>query len=126
MRNAWLLLLVLVASTTIGHAEVSREHYEALPPLYNRDPKPGLRASIGYDSENWSFWSIPFTEPGEELRIRSGSHLQLTLTLESRDFDAWIRLDSLWIETAPLLAEEVFAEVARLDDLQPKQRGRHP
>ena len=99
--------------------EVSREDYEKLSPLFNREPKPGLRASIGYDSENWSFWSVPFTESGGNLRLRSGSHLQLTLTLESRDVDAWIRLDSLWIETAPLLADEVFAEVARLDDLQP-------
>jgi hypothetical protein len=62
---------------------------------------------------------VPFTEPGELIRLRSGSHLQFNLTLESRDFDAWIRLDSLWIETAPLLADEVFAEVARLDDPQP-------
>ncbi len=99
--------------------EVSREDYEALTPPFNREPQPGLRASVGYDSENWSFWSVPFTEPGGDLRLRSGSHLQLNLALESRDFDAWIRLDSLWIETAPLLADAVYAEVAKLDDLQP-------
>lgn len=99
--------------------EISREDYEALTPPFNREPQPGLRASVGYDSENWSFWSVPFTESGGELGLRSGSHLQLNLALESRDFDAWIRLDSLWIETAPLLADAVYAEVARLDDLQP-------
>ena len=99
--------------------EVSREEYAGLTPLFNREPQPGLRASIGYDSANWSFWSIPFTESGGQLNLRSGSHLQLNLSLESRDFDAWIRLDSLWIETSPLLADEVVAEVARLDDLQP-------
>ena len=99
--------------------EVSREHYESLTPQFTRDPQPGLRAPIGYDSDNWSFWSVPATKSGEHLRLRSGSYLQLNLSLESRDFDAWIRLDSLWIEIAPLLAEEVVAEVARLDDLQP-------
>ena len=94
--------------------EVSREHYESLTPQFTRDPQPGLRAPIGYDSDNWSFWSVPVTKSGEHLRLRSGSHLQLNFSLESREFDAWIRLDSLWIEIAPLLAEEVVAEVARL------------
>jgi hypothetical protein len=87
-----------------------------------REPKPGVRASIKYDSDNWTYWSVPFTESGQPLRLRSGSHLQLTITLESQDFDAWARLDSLWVETAPLLADDVFGEVARADDLQP-QRG---
>ena len=106
--------------THIGREkEVPREEYENLTAQLNRDPRPGIRASIGYDSDNWSFWSVPFVESGQLIRLRSGSHLQVNLTLESRDFDAWIRVDSLWIETAPLLADEVFAEVARLDDLQP-------
>jgi len=108
--------------TNIGREkEVPREHYEGLTALLNRDPRPGIRASIQYDADNWSFWSVSFTEPGQLLRLRSGSHLQVRLTLESRDFDAWIRVDSLWIEPAPLLADEVFAEVARADDPQPKR-----
>ena len=108
--------------TNIGREkEVSREHYESLTAQLNRNPRPGIRASIGYDSANWSFWSVPFTEPGQLIRLRSGSHLQVDLSIESRDFDAWMRIDSLWIETAPLLAAEVFAEVARHDDPQPKR-----
>jgi hypothetical protein len=110
--------------------EVSRQRYVDLKPRLHRasadagsfiirDPKPGVRASIGYDTDNWTFWSVSFREPGQPLRLRSGSHLQLAITLESQDFDAWARLDSLWIETAPLLASDVFGEVARVDDPQP-------
>lgn len=100
--------------------EVSRATYESLSAVLGRDPRPGIRASIGYDTDNWSFWSVPFTETGQLVRLRSGSHLQIKLTLESRDFDAWIRIDSLWIETPPLLVDEVIGEIARLDDLQPQ------
>ena len=114
--------------------EVSRDRYENdlkarlvrvsadAGSFRTREPKPGVRASIAYDSDNWTFWSVPFTESGQPLRLRSGSHLQFTITLKSEDFDAWVRLDSLWVETAPLLADDVRGEVARADDLQP-QRG---
>ena len=114
--------------------EVSRQRYENdlrarlvrvsadAGSFRTREPKPGVRASIAYDSDNWTFWSVPFTESGQPLRLRSGSHLQFTITLKSQDFDTWVRLDSLWVETAPLLADDVHGEVARADDLQP-QRG---
>ena len=102
--------------------EVSRATYESLSAVLGRDPRPGIRASVGYDAENWSFWSVPFTESGQLVRLRSGSHLQIKLSLESRDYDAWIRVDSLWLETPPLLVDEAIGEVARSDDLQP-QRG---
>ena len=39
--------------------------------------------------------------------------------MESDSFDDFVRLDSLWIETAPLLAATVRGEVAALDDPQP-------
>jgi hypothetical protein len=117
-------------TNTALEKEVSRDRYVDLRPrlvrvsadagsFRTREPKPGVRASISYDTENWTFWSVPFTESGQPLRLRSGSFLQMQLTLESRDFDAWVRLDSLWIETTPLLASDVLAEVARLDDQQP-------
>ena len=87
--------------------------------LLERQPKPGIRASIQYDSDHWTFWSAPFTESGQPLSINSGSYLQLRITMESASFDDWVRLDSLWIETAPLLAGDVLGELARLDDPQP-------
>jgi len=109
---------------------VSRERYEnelrtrqfrpnLEAPIVTLDPRPGLRASIGYDNENWTFWSVPFTEPGQPLNLRSGSYLQLRIALESQSFDDFVRLDSLWIETAPLLAGDIIGEVALRQDPQP-------
>ena len=88
-------------------------------PIVTLEPRPGLRASIGYDDENWTFWSVPFSQSGLPLNLRSGSHLQLRIALESRSFDDFIRLDSLWIETAPLLAGDIIGEVALRSDPQP-------
>ena len=82
-------------------------------------PKPGIRAGIEYDQDNWTFWSVPASKSGQTLGLRSGSHLQLKIVLNSEEFDAFVRLDSLWIETSPTLATSVIGEVARLDDPQP-------
>ncbi len=109
---------------------VSRDHYEnalrtrfvrvtAADDLTERQPKPGVRASIGYDADNWTFWSAPFVESGQPINLRNGTYLQFRVTLESDSFDDFARLDSLWIETAPLLAASVRGEVAPLDDPQP-------
>ena len=109
---------------------VSRDHYEnalrtrfvritAASDLSERQPKPGVRASIGYDSDNWTFWSAPFVESGQPISLRNGTYLQFLITMESDSFDDFVRLDSLWLETAPLLAANVRGEVAPLDDPQP-------
>ncbi len=109
---------------------VSRDHYEnalrtrfvritAASDLSERQPKPGVRASIGYDSDNWTFWSAPFVESGQPISLRNGTYLQFRIAMESDSFDDFVRLDSLWIETAPLLAANVRGEVAPLDDPQP-------
>ncbi len=84
-----------------------------------RTARPNVRASVTYDDENWAFWSMPFTEPGLPIRLRSGSFVQFKITFTSSAFTDYVRLDSLWIEQAPLLSREVFGEVARLDQLQP-------
>ncbi|MEE3232960.1 MAG: hypothetical protein VX294_02240 [Candidatus Latescibacterota bacterium] len=107
-----------------GEEEVSRERYErVLQPLLRsgvvREPRPGMRASIDYDTENWSFWTSSFEDSGGNLGLRGGSYLQLRVTLHSEEFDTLIRLDSLWIDTSPLLADQVIAEVARRDQPNP-------
>ncbi len=104
---------------------VTRERYEGelrLPEtegILQIDRQPGIRASIGYDSDNWSFWSSPITESGTWLDLRNGSHLQIQITLQSRAFDDWVELDSLWIETSPPLAAQIVGEVAHAGDMQP-------
>jgi hypothetical protein len=106
---------------------VSRQRYEfeLQPPGVRgsqvQTGKPGLRASIQYDTANWSFWSPPFTTSGQPLNLRNGSHLQLKIILHSNDFDAYMRLDSLWVETAPLLATQIKGEVALEADPAPRR-----
>ncbi len=58
---------------------VTREHYEhelRLPEtegILQIDQQPGIRASIAYDNDNWSFWSSPTRESGTRLDLRNGS-----------------------------------------------------
>lgn len=82
-------------------------------------PKPGLRAGIGYDQQNWTFWSFPTTESDQPLNLNRGSHLQIKVVLHSERFDEFVRLDSLWIETSPILASRVVAEVAEFGQPNP-------
>ena len=101
---------------------VSRERYEhelkpSLSGFYIS--KPGVRASIRYDRENWSFWSFPITESDLPAPLPRGRYLQLKVTLESASFADFLRLDSLWLEFSPLLARQVVGEAARLHDPQP-------
>ncbi|MEE3233354.1 MAG: hypothetical protein VX294_04245 [Candidatus Latescibacterota bacterium] len=84
-----------------------------------RAPRPGMRASILYDRENWTYWSSPITQSGLPIDLASGEYIQLRITLESESYRDFMRLDSLWIETAPLLVERVVGEVALATDLSP-------
>ena len=84
-----------------------------------QEGKPGLRASIIYDQDNWTFWSFPIAESGQPAPLERGNHIQVRLTLESSSFFDFVQLDSLWIETAPPLASQVIGEVARFDDPTP-------
>ena len=109
---------------------VSRDHYEndlrtgfgrtcASCDFVQRSPRPGMRASITYDSDHWTFWSTPITQSGLPLNLDSGSFIQVLITLHSTRFADFVRLDSLWVERAPLLAARVLGEVAPLADPQP-------
>lgn len=113
---------------TGGELIVSRHRYESelKQPDQNlngqiQEGKPGLRASVLYDQDNWNFWSFPITETGQQAPLERGSHIQLRITLESESFLDLVRLDSLWIETSPPLAQQVIGEVARLDQPEPER-----
>lgn len=84
-----------------------------------RSPRPGMRAGVTYDSDNWTFWSTPTTQAGLPLNLQSGSFIQVFITFHSTRFEDFVRLDSLWVERAPLLAARVLGEVAPLADPQP-------
>ncbi len=86
-----------------------------------QEGKPGLRASIVYDQNNWTFWSFSITQSGQLAPLERGRHLQMRITLESEAFFDFVRLDSLWIETSPLLVRQAVAEVARFDQPDPER-----
>ena len=105
---------------------VSRERYEyelKTPDQSNsgriQEGKPGLRASVKYDTENWTYWSFPITASGKPAPLERGRYLQVRVTLKSQSFVDFARLDSLWIESSPPLARQVVGEVARMDQPQP-------
>ena len=84
-------------------------------------PKPGIRAGVEYDQDNWTFWSFPTTESDKNLNLNRGSHLQLKIVLHSERFDEFVRLDSLWIETSPILASRILGEIAELGQPNPSR-----
>ena len=61
-----------------------------------RSPRPGMRAGVTYDSDNWTFWSTPTTQAGLPLNLESGSFIQVFITFHSTRFEDFVRLDSLW------------------------------
>ena len=84
-----------------------------------QEGKPGLRASIQYDTDNWTFWSFPLTQSGQQTPLQRSRFIQLRVDLESSAFFDFVRLDSVWIETSPPLAGQILGEVAAIDDPQP-------
>lgn len=87
----------------------------------SQEGKPGLRASIVYDQDNWTFWSFPIKESGQQAPLDRGAYLQARITLESNSFFDFVRLDSMWVETSAPLALQVLGEVARSDEPEPER-----
>ncbi|MCK5327167.1 MAG: gliding motility-associated C-terminal domain-containing protein [Candidatus Latescibacteria bacterium] len=109
---------------TGGEKEITKEEYYSgdLQPVAARDqaPKPGQQGSITDDQENWSAWSFPYTVPGEEI-ISPGAcrYFQFRVILKTDATDEIARLDSLFFEMSPALADQVLGEVSVLDDPTP-------
>ena len=79
----------------------------------------GFRGPIGEDRDNWSFWSAPLDRSGDRPRLPRGRYFQLRVRLKTDSLWEFARLDSLVVETAPLLAERVWGEVAVASKLRP-------
>ena len=104
--------------------EVSAAEYASLKPRrWPFDPQAvGWAGPITEDHENWSFWSPPFEQSGERPRVPRGRYITVRVELDSESLESYARMDSLIVETSPLLATRVLGEVAVVDDLQPEAR----
>ena len=106
-------------------ATPSREHREwarAPSPIGATQSKglPGQQRSILDDVANWSFWSVPHRESGEDIRSPDGRQfVQVRAFITSEEVFAFGRLNSLAIEYSPLLANPVVGEVALMGEPDP-------
>ena len=82
-------------------------------------PAVGWRGPIADDADHWSFWSSPIRTSGQRPRVPRGQYLQVRVNLQTETLWDFARLDSLAIESLPLLAERVLGEIAVADDLHP-------
>ena len=99
--------------------EVSAADYARLKPRrWPFDPQAvGWAGPITDDHENWSFWSPPMEQSGERPRVPRGQFITVRVELDSESLESYARMDSLIVETSPLLAQRVLGEVAVVDDL---------
>ena len=104
--------------------EVSATAYARLKPRrWPFDPPAaGWAGPITEDRDNWSFWSAPLEQSGEKPRVPRGRFIMLRVEMDSESLESFARIDSLVVETSPLLAERILGEVAVVDDLQPAGR----
>ena len=83
-------------------------------------PSVGWRGPIVDDTNSWSFWSAPLTQSGDRPRLPRGRYLKVQVRLETDNLWEFARLESLVVETAPVLADRVSGEVAVAGDLLPR------
>ncbi len=104
--------------------EMERKYEELLeaPQYYWQPIRPGMRGSITYDTENWSSWSVPYLESGEQIRSPGPRrYFQFRITLRSDSFWHFGRIDSLSFEHSPVLADTVLGEISVLGDPNPPE-----
>ena len=84
-------------------------------------PSVGWRGPIVDDTSEWSFWSAPLTS-GERPRLPRGRYLKVQVRLETDSLWEFARVESLAVESAPVLAERVMGEIAVAGNLRPPLR----
>ena len=101
--------------------ETTAEEFAALQPrvLPHHPRGEGFRGPIGEDGENWSFWSAPLERSGDRPRLPQGRYFQIRARFKAEGLWEFARLESLAVETAPLLAARVRGETAVASDLEP-------
>ena len=109
-----------------GEKEITEKEYNRAPATYllsgNSDANviPGQRGSVQDDVRNWSFWSAPHTQTGEEIQVPDGRQfVQFQAFITSAEAFAFGRLNSVTIDFSPLLADPVVGEVALMEEPQP-------
>ncbi len=101
--------------------EVTKRQWDRLTPLETRGATTavGNRGPVAEDQQNWSFWSTPLRESGLHPRLPWGQFFQLRVEVQSATPLVSARVESLWVETGPLLADRLVGEVTTQDELQP-------
>ena len=85
----------------------------------------GWRGPVVEDTEQWSFWTAPLQRSGDRPRLPRGRFLKLRVNLKTESLWDFARVDSLVVETSPLLAARVTGEVAVAGDLLPEGNMAH-
>ncbi|MBI4530459.1 MAG: hypothetical protein HY709_02955 [Candidatus Latescibacteria bacterium] len=93
--------------------EVTMTEYERLRQrIFAFDPSlVGWRGPITEDQKNWSFWSVPLRESGEQPGVPAGRYVQVRVQLKTEELWEYARVESLGVETLPLLVDRVVGEV---------------
>ena len=101
--------------------ETTEEDYVKLQPrVYSYQPAgEGFRGPIVEDTAGWSFWSAPLENSGDRPRLPRGRYLKVRVKLETESLWEFARVESLVVETSPLLAERIVGELAVFGQLHP-------
>jgi len=94
---------------------VEKDEWKRAPSLAASEPaRPGYRASVTYDKENWSLWSSPLTSSGMIISSPGPRrYFQFRLTLKTGCPREMGRVDSLWFQiSSPPLVESLTGEIA--------------
>ncbi|RKY66844.1 MAG: hypothetical protein DRQ02_08190 [Candidatus Latescibacterota bacterium] len=79
--------------------------------------QPNLRAPVIDDKDNWSPWSVPYLISGQQITSPGPRrYFQFRITLNTESLEEMARVDSLWFQISPLLAEKIVGEVAALGE----------
>ena len=100
-----------------GQMEVTRAEYRATKNDHNRR---NLAGPVVEDTDNWSFWSLPYATSGETIVSPAPArYFQFELSVASSRPEARARIDSVAFEfSSPPVAQQLIGELG-YDAVQP-------